>query len=128
MSYTRGAWTLDLSAKQAAGETTFPISPITIFTAYAASLKWNVDAKTTLSIAARDITTDYLDSPFRTRTRAYTIGAARALGQNMSLGLETSLLKSRDIAGQKIDGFAVVASLTKKFDGKARAGGATSAP
>jgi hypothetical protein len=127
-SYTQGPWTFDLSAKRTAGETTFPVSPITILTAYVASLKWNVDAKTTLSLSARDVTTDYLDSPFRTHTRAYTVSAARSLAQNLSVGLEASLVNSRDIAGQKIDGLAVVASLTKKFDGKRPVGGATSAP
>jgi hypothetical protein len=126
-SYATGPWTLELSAKRVAGETTFPVSPITIITAFAASLKWNVDAKTTLSLAARNLTTDYLDSPFRARTRALTLGATRAIAQNLSLGLDASLIKARDLAGRNIDGFAVVASLTRKFDLKALAGGATSA-
>lgn len=107
--------TIDLAAYRRAGETTFPISPITIDAAYTAKATWQVEPKLTLSTVVGYATTDYLDSKFSAQTLTYGIGLAHDLGDNYALGLDLTRAQGVLISGDKAAAFIVTSSLTKKF-------------
>ncbi|KQW23476.1 hypothetical protein ASC80_03490 [Afipia sp. Root123D2] len=108
-------FTIDLKAARSAGETTFPISPITIDTIYSGKVAWQVDPKWTLTAAAGYAITKYLDSPFKAQTATYGVGLSHDLGNGYALGLDLTRAQGTLISGDKADGTIISSSITKKF-------------
>jgi hypothetical protein len=107
--------TLDLAAYRRAGETTFPISPITLDTVYTAKASWLVEPRLTLSAAVGYATTDYLDSSFSAQTLTYGVGASHDLGGGYALGIDLTRAQGVLISGDKASAVIISSSLTKKF-------------
>lgn len=110
--------TMDLTAWRRAGETTFPISPITIDTAYSAKVTWNVEPKVRLSTSIAYAATDYLDSPFHARTLTCGVGAIRDIGDDLSLGIDVAYAKGSLISGDDARALVITSSITKRFSAK----------
>jgi hypothetical protein len=108
-------FTFDLAAYRRAGETTFPISPITLDTAYTAKATWQIEPRLALTAAVGYSTIDYLDSPFRQQVLTYGIGASHDLGNGYAVGLDLSRAQGTLISGDKAGAIIVSSSLTKKF-------------
>lgn len=106
---------IDLAAYRRAGETTFPISPITLDTAYTARASWQVEPKLTLTAALGYATTDYLDSRFSQQVLTYGIGASHDLGGGYAIGLDLTRAEGTLISGDKASAIIISSSLTKKF-------------
>lgn len=115
LSWRATPFTLDLAAYRRASETTFPISPITIDTAYTAKASWQVEPKLTLTAGIGYATTDYLDSRFSAQTWTYGVGVSHDLGNGYALGLDLSRSQGTLISGEKASAIIVSSSLTKKF-------------
>jgi hypothetical protein len=115
VSRTVGAWTLDLGAKRFAGETTFPISPITISSGQSIKLSWIPDRRCTLSALARTLHTAYPDSPFAADMLAYGVTATYALAEDWSVGAELLRINATALNGEPVDGGLISLSLTKRF-------------
>ncbi|WIG50166.1 MAG: hypothetical protein OJF48_001083 [Afipia sp.] len=122
LSWRIAAFTIDLAAYRRAGETTFPISPITIDTAYTAKGSWLVEPQLTLTAAIGYATTDYLDSRFSAQTVTYGIGASHDLGNGYAIGLDLTRAQGTLISGEKASAFVISSSLTKKFSPFAKDG------
>lgn len=108
-------FTIDLKAVRSAGETTFPISPITIDTIYSGKVAWQVDPQWALTAAAGYAITRYLDSPFKAQTATYGVGLSHDLGNGYALGLDLTRAQGTLISGDKADGMIISSSITKKF-------------
>ena len=115
LQWRAAPFTIDLAAYRRAGETTFPISPITLDTAYTAKATWQVEPKLTLTAAIGYAATDYLDSHFSAQTLTYGIGASHDLGGGYALGLDLSRAQGSLISGEKASAIIVSSSLTRKF-------------
>lgn len=115
LSWRIAPFTLDLATYRRASETTFPISPITIDTAYTAKASWEVEPKLLLTAGVGYATTDYLDSRFSAQTWTYGVGASHDLGNGYALGLDLSRSQGILISGDKASAIVVTSSLTKKF-------------
>lgn len=115
LSWRVAPFTVDLAAYRRASETTFPISPITIDTAYTAKASWLVEPKLTLTAAVGYATTDYLDSRFSAQTLSYGIGASHDLGNGYAIGLDLTRAQGTLISGEKASAIVISSSLTKKF-------------
>ncbi|MBN9008296.1 MAG: outer membrane beta-barrel protein [Rhizobiales bacterium] len=118
LSWRPKPFTVDLTAWRRASETSFPISPITIDTAYSAKVSWNVEPKVTLAASIAYAATDYLDSPFRARTLTCGIGASRDMGNDLTLGVDLAYAKGSLISGDDTQAFVVTSSITKRFSAK----------
>lgn len=114
LSWRIAPFTIDLVAYRRASETTFPISPITIDTAYTAKASWLVEPKLTLTAAVGYATTDYLDSRCA-QTLTYGIGASHDLGNGYAIGLDLARAQGSLISGDKANAIVISSSLTKKF-------------
>jgi hypothetical protein len=106
---------VDLAAWRRASETTFPISPITIDTAYSAKLSWQVEPKVTLAASIAYAASDYLDSPFHARTLTCAVGATRDIGDDLTLGIDAAYAKGSLISGDGTQAFVITSSITKRF-------------
>lgn len=115
VSWRIAPFTIDLAAYRRAGETTFPISPITLDTAYTAKATWQVEPKLTMTAAVGYSTIDYLDSRFSQQVLTYGIGASHDLGNGYALGLDLSRAQGTLISGDKASAIIISSSLTKKF-------------
>lgn len=111
-------FTVDLTAWRRAGETTFPISPITVDTAYSAKVAWNVEPKVTLAASIAYAATDYLDSPFHARTLTCGVGASREVGDDLTLGVDVAYAKGSLISGDDAQALVITSSITKRFSAK----------
>ncbi|MBS0531514.1 MAG: outer membrane beta-barrel protein [Proteobacteria bacterium] len=105
----------DLTAWRRASETTFPISPITIDTAYSAKVSWNAEPKVTLAASIGYAASEYLDSPYRARTLTFGIGASRDIGDGLTLGADIAYAKGSLISGSDATALVVSSSITKRF-------------
>lgn len=105
---------IELSASRRAGETTFPISPITIDSVYNGKLSWEID-KTTLSGSLGYVTSLYVDSPYRSRIWTYGLGVTHDLTKDLALGLDITHADGRLISGDRASAFIIAASLTQRF-------------
>ncbi|OYU88376.1 MAG: hypothetical protein CFE29_18875 [Bradyrhizobiaceae bacterium PARB1] len=108
-------FTLELAAVRRAGETTFPLSPITIDTLFTAKGSWQVDDKWTLTAAAGYTQSVYLDSPYRATTYTYGIGAVRDIGNGYKLGFDLTRVTGTLLDGEPAQGYIVASSLSKSF-------------
>ncbi len=115
LSWRIAPFTIDLAAYRRASETTFPISPITLDTAYTARGSWQVEPKLSLTAAVGYATTDYLDSRFNAQTLTYGIGASHDLGNGYAVGLDLTRAQGTLISGDKASAIIISSSLTKKF-------------
>ncbi|GAB1715670.1 MAG: hypothetical protein NTAFB05_07120 [Nitrobacter sp.] len=118
LTWRAAPFRLDLTAWRRAGETTFPISPITIDTAYSARLSWSAEPKVTLAASVGYAASDYLDSPFRARTLTCGIGASRDIGDDLTLGIDVAYAKGSLISSDDVNGLVVTSSITKRFSAK----------
>jgi hypothetical protein len=109
---------IDFIAWRHAGETTFPISPITIDTAYSAKVSWNVEPKVMLAASVGYAASDYLDSPFRARTLTCGVGATRDIGDDLTLGIDVAYAKGSLISGDDTNALVVTSSITKRFSAR----------
>ncbi|WP_299810415.1 outer membrane beta-barrel protein [Tardiphaga sp.] len=107
--------TLDLNATRRAGETTFPVSPITIDTLYSAKAGWQVDPKLLLTAAAGYASIEYLDSPFRQTTTTFGVGMSREITKDIKWGMDLSRTTGTLINGERANAIIVASSLTKTF-------------
>ena len=107
--------TIDLLASRRANETTFPISPITLDTAYTAKIVWQVEPKTTLSAAAGYAVSKYWDSAFQSRISTYGVGFSHYLGNDYAVVLDLTRAQGTLISGEAATAFIVTTSLTKRF-------------
>lgn len=106
---------VELKISRRAGETSFPISPITIDSTYTAKASWQAAPKLVLSAGVGYVTTEYLDSPFSARTQTYGLGASYALASDISLGVDLSYADGTLISGDPAHGIITSVSLTKRF-------------
>lgn len=127
LSYNGEPFGFELSAKRTADETTFPISPITIDTAYAGKIACKLNEKNSLAVFGRWIEKRYLDSPFRQITKSYGLQFSHDISDKLSAGLELTRSEMQPIAGPNVEGIAVIASLTQRFGDKKRAEAGSSA-
>lgn len=109
------ALSIDLSAQRRAGETSFPISPITIDTLYSAKAGWQVDPKLLLTAVVGYASTEYLDSPFRQTTTTIGIGMSREINKDLKWGMDLSRTTGTLINGEKANAIIIASSLTKTF-------------
>ena len=109
------ALTIDLSAQRRAGETSFPISPLTIDTLYTAKAGWQVDPKLLLTAVVGTASTEYLDSPFRQDTTTIGVGLSREIGKDLKWGMDLSRTTGRLINGDKATAIIVASSITRTF-------------
>jgi hypothetical protein len=121
VSWRPKPFTVDLTAWRRAGETTFPISPITIDTAYSAKVAWNVEPKVTLAASIAYAATDYLDSPFHAWTLTCGVGATRDIGDDLTLGIDIAYAKGSLISGDGAQALVVTSSITKRFSARSAA-------
>jgi len=121
LHWRRDAFTLDLAAWKRANETTFPISPITIDTAYTGKLSWTATPQLTLSAAVGYATTRYLDSPFNAQTATVAFGGSYDLGNDYALGCDLTYARGVLISGDKANALILSSSITKKFPPLAKA-------
>jgi len=115
LHWRRDALTLELTAWKRANETTFPISPITIDTAYTGKLSWTATPQLTLSAAGGYATTRYLDSLFDARTATVAFGGSYDLGNDYALGWDLTYARGVLISGDKASALILSSSITKKF-------------
>jgi hypothetical protein len=127
LSYNGEPFGFELSAKRTAEETTFPISPITIDTAYAGKIAGRLNESNSLAVFGRWLEKRYLDSPFRQITRAYGLQFTHDISDKLSAGFELIRSEMQPIAGPNVEGVAVIASLTQRFGDKKRADAGESA-
>ncbi|MEH6950162.1 outer membrane beta-barrel protein [Nitrobacter sp. NHB1] len=118
LTWRAAPFRIDLTAWRRAGETTFPISPITIDTAYSAKVSWNVEPEVTLAASVGYAASDYLDSPFRARTLICGVGATRNIDDDLTLGIDIAYAKGSLISGDDANGLVVTSSITKRFSAK----------
>jgi hypothetical protein len=118
LTWRAAPFQVDLTAWRRAGETTFPISPITIDTAYSAKVSWNAEPKVTLAASVGFAASDYLDSPFRARTLTCGVGATRDFGDDLTLGIDIAYAKGSLISGDDANALVVTSSVTKRFSAK----------
>ncbi len=123
LSYNGEPFGLEFSARRTAEETTFPISPITIDSAYAAKIARKLDAKNSVALFGRYLEKRYLDSPFRQITRTYGLQFTHHVSGKLSAGLELARSEMQPIAGPNVEGVVAIASLTQRFGDKERAEG-----
>jgi hypothetical protein len=109
------ALTIDINATRRAGETSFPISPITIDTLYTAKAGWQVDPKLLLTAAVGYVSVEYLDSPFRQETTTIGLGMSREITKDIKWGMDLSRTTGTLINGDKANAIIVASSLTKTF-------------
>lgn len=105
---------IELSANRRAGETTFPISPITIDSVYNGKLSWEIE-KTTFSASLGYVTSLYVDSPYRSRIWTYGAGVVHDLTKDVAVGFDITRADGRLISGDRAGAFIVTASLTQRF-------------
>lgn len=108
-------FTLELAAIRRAGETTFPISPITIDTLLSAKGTWQMNDKWSLTAAMGYTDSVYLDSPYRTTTYTYGLGAVRDMGNGYKLGFDVTRITGTLLNGDDAQGYIVASSLSKSF-------------
>jgi hypothetical protein len=118
LTWRAAPFRIDLTTWRRAGETTFPISPITIDTAYLAKVSWNVEPEVTLLASIGYAATEYLDSPFRARTLTCGVGATRDIGVDLTLGVDVAYAKGSLISGNDVNGLVVMSSVTRRFSAK----------
>jgi len=120
LTWRAAPFRVDLTAWRRASETTFPISPITIDTAYSAKASWNVEPKVTLAASIAYAASDYLDSPFRARTLTFGVGASRDIGSDLTLGVDIAYAKGSLISGDDARALVISSSITKRFSPSAK--------
>jgi hypothetical protein len=115
MTKTVGAWTLDLGASRAAGETTFVVSPITISSSQLAKLSFSPDSRWTFGVLGRALHTRYLDSPYSTDVLAYGGMASYAIGDDWLIAGQILRINSKALNGEPANGGIVSLSLSRKI-------------
>ncbi len=115
LSWRAAPFGIDLTAWRRASETTFPISPITIDTAYSARVSWNWEPKVTLAASVGYSISEYLDSPFRAQTLTCGVGAIRDFDHDLSVSVDVAYARGLLISGDQLNGLVVMSSITKRF-------------
>jgi len=118
LTWRAAPFQIDLTAWRRAGETTFPISPITIDTAYSAKVSWTLEPKVTLAASVGYAASDYLDSPFHARTLTCGVGASRDVDDDLTLGIDVAYAKGSLISGDDVNALVVTSSITKRFSAR----------
>jgi len=118
LNWRAAPFRIDLTAWRRAGETTFPISPITIETAYSVKVSWTAEPKVTLAASVGYAASDYLDSPFHARTLTCGVGASRDIDDDLTLGIDVAYAKGSLISGDDVNGLVITSSITKRFSPK----------
>jgi len=109
-------WTLDLAARREVGDTSFPISPVTVSEIYSGKLSYAPGGAWSVAALARWQRTGYRDSPFSTSVLGYGISARYDLGGGWSAGAELMRIASSALSGEPADGGVLTLSLTRRFD------------
>jgi hypothetical protein len=118
LTWRAAPFRIDLTAWRRAGETTFPISPMTIDTAYSAKVSWTAEPKVTLAASVGYAASDYLDSPFHARTLTCGVGASRDIDDDLTLGIDVAYAKGSLISGDDVNALVVTSSITKRFSAR----------
>ncbi|WP_438274998.1 outer membrane beta-barrel protein [Nitrobacter sp.] len=118
LTWRAAPFRIDLTAWRRAGETTFPISPMTIDTAYSAKVSWTAEPKVTLAASVGYAASDYLDSPFHARTLTCGVGASRDVDDDLTLGIDVAYAKGSLISGDDVNALVVTSSITKRFSAR----------
>jgi hypothetical protein len=108
-------WSGELSLTRTAEDTTFPVSPVTINTAFQAKIARELDSKTSAGIFGRVLHREYWDTPLYSRTRIAGIEIARDLNDDVRIAGEIGFAKSLLITGAEADGVIATIALTKRF-------------
>jgi hypothetical protein len=108
-------FSIELAASRRAGETTFPISPITIDTLYNLKASWQVDPALMLvgNVAYAD--SEFLDSPYRSRTFTMGLGLQHDVSKDLTWGVDLTCASGRLISGDRARAIIIASSLTKRF-------------
>ena len=115
VSWRPAPFTLEVSALRRAGETTFPISPITIDSLYTVRGIWQANDKLKLLASAGYTTSEYLDSDFNSETATFSTGLQYDLGNDLTLGADVAYATGKLISGDQAKTFIIGTSLTKRF-------------
>src|SRR5690606_17549657 len=109
-------WHLDLSGSRTVGETSFPISPVSITETYAGTLRYTATAGWSLGLVARWLRTAYPDAPFSSRTLAYGVTGSYRIDDDWSLGAQVLRVSASALDGTPVKSAVGSLSLTRKFD------------
>ncbi len=114
LARSAGSVTLELGALRTAGETSFPISPITVTDSRLARLSFHPDERWSFGALARSLRTRYLDSPFSTETFGYGGLVTYALSGGWTIGAELLRLNAVALNGERADGGLAMLSIGKR--------------
>ncbi len=109
-------WSADVSLSQAAEETTFPVSPMTINRLFQAKLTRSLDEKASVGIFARRLRRDYWDTPLYSITRTAGVELSYALSPEISLTGEFAVSRATLLSGDDADGVVATLGLTRRFN------------
>jgi hypothetical protein len=109
-------WRLELSGNRAIGETSFPISPVTVTETYAGKLSYAAKDAWSAGLVARWQRTAYPDAPFSARIVAYGVTGTYRIDDDWSLGGELVRIDSSALDGTPVNGAVASMSLTRRFD------------
>jgi hypothetical protein len=121
-------WRLELSGSRTIGETSFPISPVTVSETYAGTLTYAASDAWSLGLVARWLRTGYPDSPFSSRTVAYGLTGSYRIDDDWSLGAEILRVNASALDGTPVEGAVGSLSLSRRFDLTGAAAGKTADP
>jgi hypothetical protein len=108
-------FTLEASAVRRAGETTFPISPITIDSIYSLRGTWQAYDKLKLLASAGYVTSEYLDSIYSSETATFSGGVQYDLGNDLTLGADVTYATGKLLSGIHADALIFGTSISKRF-------------
>jgi hypothetical protein len=109
-------WQLELSGRRTVGETSFPVSPVTISETYAGKLTYAGQDAWSVGLVARWQRTAYPDSPFSARTVAYGVTGSYRIDDDWSLGAEVVRINASALDGMPVDGAIGSMSLSRRFN------------
>jgi hypothetical protein len=115
LSKTFKAVEVAFNLRRSVGETTFPLSPITISDEIGGRFTVKIDDDTSVTASVRRVKTAYLDSPFVSRALVYGIAASRNLGNGFMLGAEIDRVQAEPLGGADVSGVVAFVSLTSRF-------------
>lgn len=104
-----------ISASRTAKETTFPVSPLATDRILSASIRWAIAADTIIGAYGSRKVTDYLGSPFRSRTVTFGGLLEHRISTGLTLGFELGRSRAIPFAGESADAILAFASIKRSF-------------
>jgi hypothetical protein len=112
---TFGDLKIDVAAKRAVEDTTFPYVPVILVTSAGAGLSYKLAPQFTLRASAKTLRTDYPGVDLASKTTAFGVGADYDFNEGWTLGLDAGWQRGTLIDGESMTGAVVSLSLAKKI-------------